>query len=160
MYIGHKFVYYQKLFRVTNSSVIISHEFQVKLMSQWMIFFIEICESKLFVYFSMTFYPYLWHGAFDQVGDVVLGISQAGQTVRNLQVLHDQSEAIPQNRTRVLDLLVCYVYPCKFDTTKLAFQKNSQMNCSIPINMMHIVCITVTTSLNNSTGIHLKMFVF
>lgn len=106
------------------------------------------------MYFSMTFYPYLWHGAFDQVGDVVLGISQAGQTVGNLQVLHDQSEAIPQNRTRVLDLLVCYVYPCKFYTTKLAFQKNSQMNCSIPINMMHIVCITVTTSLNNSTGIH------
>lgn len=107
----------------------------------------------------MTFYPYLWHGAFDQVGDVVLGISQAGQTVGNLQVLHNQSEAIPQNRTRVLDLLVCYVYPCKFYTTKLAFQKNSQMNCSIPINVMHIVCITVTTSLNNSTGIHLKMFV-
>lgn len=71
----------------------------------------------------MTFYPYLWHGAFDQVGDVVLGISQAGQTVWNLQVLHDQSKAIPQNRTRVLDLLVCYVYPCKFYTTKLAFKK-------------------------------------
>lgn len=46
VYIGHKFVYYQKLFRVTNSSVIISHGFQVKLMSQWMIFFIEICESQ------------------------------------------------------------------------------------------------------------------
>lgn len=159
MYIGHKFVYYQKLFRVTNSSVIISHEFQVKLMSQWMIFFYwNLWESILF--FSMTFYPYLWHGAFDQVGDVVLSISQAGQTVGNLQVLHNQSEAIPQNRTRVLDLLVCYVYPCKFYTTILAFQKNSQMNCSIPINMMHIVCITVTTSLNNSTGVHLKMFVF
>lgn len=81
----------------------------------------------------MTFYPYLWHGAFDQVGDVILGISQAGQTVGNLQVLHNQSEAIPQNRTRVLDLLVCYVYPCKFYPTKLAFQKNSQMNCSIKI---------------------------
>lgn len=159
MYIGHKFVYYQKLFRVTNSSVIISHEFQVKLMSQWMIFFYwNLWESILF--FSMTFYPYLWHGAFDQVGDVVRGISQACQTVGNLQVLHDQSEAIPQNRTRVLDLLVCYVYPCKFYTTKLVFQKTSQMNCYIPINVMHIVCITVTTSLNNSIGIHLKMFVF
>lgn len=127
--------------------------------SEWF-FYWNLWESILFVYFSMTFYPYLWHGAFDQVGDVVLGISQAGQTVGNLQVLHNQSEAIPQNRTRVLDLLVCYVYPCKFYTTKLAFQKNSQMNCSIPINVMHIVCITVTTSLNNSTGIHLKMFVF
>lgn len=55
MYIGHKFVYYQKLFRVTNSSVIISHEFQVKLMSQWMIFFIEICESQYCLCTS------LWH---------------------------------------------------------------------------------------------------